>query len=377
MGTEKKEQRLVSLDVFRGLTVAGMIMVNNPGSWKEGCIYPALEHAKWNGVTPTDLVFPFFLFIVGVAITYSLSKRKERGDDIKHLYMQIFRRTAVLILLGIILNGFPFFPVEKIAHLRYYGVLQRIALVYCASSVIFLKTGKKTQTWLAAAFALAYWAIITLIPVPGQGYASLEPGKDLGAWIDRLWMSGHLWDGTHDPEGLLSTLPAISTCLIGMLTGHWLRSNNDKNEKALRMFFSGNILIFISMFWDMVLPINKNLWSSSYVAYAGGVALIVFSMCYYLVDIKGNKKFVTPALVYGMNAITVYFLSGMTGRIMNLISLSNSEGKIINLKSWLYDSLFTWWLQPVNASFAWAVTYVLFWLGIMWIFYRKKIFIKI
>lgn len=371
---EAKPERLISLDVFRGLTIAGMILVNNPGTWST--IYPALEHAKWHGVTPTDLIFPFFLFIVGVAITLSLTKRKQRGDDQTKLILQVVRRSATIFLLGLLLAGFPYYHLDTI---RIPGVLQRIAVVYLIASILFLKTSKKTLTITAFVLLFVYWGLMTLVPVPGVGYPNLEPATNLGAWLDNLLLGGHLWSASKvwDPEGLLSTMPAISTGIFGILTGFWITGTAEKTVKTVWMFVIGNFALLISMFWDMWFPINKGLWTSSYVVYTAGMALIMLAMCYWLVDVKGYKWWTKPFLVYGTNAITVYFLSGIVARLLTLIKFTDAMGKEITLKGYLYDSFFTSWLSPINASFAWALTYVLFWLGIMWILYAKKIFIKV
>lgn len=372
--TVPKAERLLSLDVFRGITIAGMILVNNPGSWSN--IYPALGHAKWHGVTPTDLIFPFFLFIVGVAITYSLSKRKERGDNQTKLILQIIRRSATLILLGWILQGFPYYDLST---LRLPGVLQRIGLVYLCSGIIFLKAGIKTQAIIAGALLLIYWGLMALVPVPGVGYPNFEPATNLGAWLDNLLLNGHLWSLSKvwDPEGLLSTVPAISTALCGILTGHWLRSKRNEVEKVAWMFVYGCFALVIAAFWDMVFPINKSIWTSSYVVYTAGMALMFLAICYFLIDIKGIKWWTKPFIVYGMNAITVFFLSGLMARGLTLIKWTDAAGQEITLKGFLYDSYFASWLAPINASLLWALSYVLLWLGLMWILYAKKIFIKV
>lgn len=409
----KQSNRLISLDVFRGITIMGMILVNNPGDW--GHIYPALAHAEWHGVTPTDLIFPFFLFMVGITTVFSLSRRKESGEDLTKIYLQIIRRTAILFILGLILASFPFFPLQKYIYtIRIPGVLQRIALVYFFTSIIFLKTSIRTQSIIAVTILLLYWAIMTLIPVPGLGYATLDKYTNLGTYIDKLVFGvNHLWikeatillnDGTiihkpisgtwlynpdfmknvkqivevksFDPEGLLSTLPAIATALTGVLTGTWIRKKIDENTKVIWMMVVGNFLLLISMFWDMWFPINKGLWTSSYVVYTTGMALIIFSMCYFLIDIQNITWWTKPFLIYGTNAITVFFLSGILGRLMNIIEVSYN-GKMISLKGYLYKTFFVPYFSPINASLAWAIVFVVFWLGIMYIFYRKKIFIKI
>lgn len=370
-----QSKRLLSLDVFRGITIAGMILVNNPGSWSH--IYPALEHAKWNGVTPTDLIFPFFLFIVGVAVTFSLTKRKERGDDQKKLLLQIFRRSVILFVLGLLMYGFPFYDLST---QRIPGVLQRIAVCYFFASLIFLKTNIKTVIYISAAILFIYWGLMTLIPVPDVGYANLEPSTNLGAWLDRTILGiNHLWSGskTWDPEGILSTLPAISTTLFGVLTGVWLKSENDEKTKTVWMFVFGNFALVLGVIWDIWFPINKGIWTSSYVLFTGGMALQFLGMCYWLIDVKNYKWWTKPFVVYGLNAITVFFLSGIVGRLLILIKVTNSTGEAVALKTYLYNLLFTGWLSPINASLAWAILNILFWLGILWIMYSKKWFIKI
>lgn len=371
---ETKTKRLLSLDVFRGITIAGMILVNNPGSW--GNIYPALRHADWHGWTPTDLIFPFFLFIVGVAITLSLTKRKERGDSQGKLILQIVRRSAMLFLLGLILHGFPYFDLSS---LRIPGVLQRIGVVYLFTAIIFLKADIKVQTIITFALLFIYWGLMALVPVPGVGSPGLEPTTNLSAWLDNLLLSGHLWSYTKvwDPEGILSTIPAISSALFGVLTGHWLRSKKDDMTKIIWMFVAGNILYVIGLFWDMWFPINKNIWTSSYVIITTGLALHFFAMCYFLIDVKGYKWWTKPFVVYGLNAITVFFASGIIGRLLVIIKVTGAEGQEIALKTYLYNSLFLSWLDPMNASLLWALTYVIIWLGLMWILYVKNIFIKV
>lgn len=382
MASEKTD-RLLSLDIFRGITIAAMILVNNPGSW--ATIYPPLEHAKWNGCTPTDLIFPFFLFIVGVAITLSLNKRKERGDNQTKLILQILKRSAMIFLFGIFLAGFPFFNVSTFqiidfSTLRIPGVLQRIAVVYLIASIIFLKTDIKWQAILGAFFLLFYWFLMTVIPVPGVGYANLEPGTNLAAYFDRIFLTTHMWSATKtwDPEGILSTLPAISTAICGIMLGHWMRSKNEPIVKTVWIFVFGNIGMAIGYLWDLAFPINKSIWTSSYVVFTAGLALQFFGMCYWLVDIKGYKWWTKPFIVYGMNAITVYVLSGVVGRLLIQIKLSvGSAGEPVALKTIIYDHLFVPFFSPINASLAFAVVYILFWLAIMWIFYKKQIFLKV
>jgi len=382
---EKISNRLISLDVFRGATIALMILVNNPGDW--GNVYPPLLHAKWNGCTPTDLVFPFFLFIVGVSVTLSLTKRKERGDDLYKLVLQIFRRSFLIFFIGVFLNAFPDFNLSEV---RILGVLQRIALVYFFISLIFLFTEWKTQVIISAILLLGYWALITLVPVPGIGMPNIsqptiydpilqkEIAPNIVAWLDNKLLAGHLWRSTKiwDPEGLLSTLPAIVTGLFGVLLGKFLRTKLDEFNKIIWIFFTANILIFTGLLWDLVFPMNKSLWTSSYVLFTAGLALHFFAMCYWLIDVKKIDCWIKPFVVYGTNAITVYTLSWIGGTFLRRVKF-DFYGTETSLRNFLYDNLFKPFFSPINASLAWAIFYVLFWLGIMWIFYKKKIFLKI
>lgn len=377
----KPSERLLSLDVFRGITIMGMILVNNPGTWS--AIYPPLEHAKWNGCTPTDLIFPFFLFIVGVAISYSLSKRKAQGGNMKSLYLNIFRRTIILFALGLILAGFPFgllFGDEfSWSTIRIPGVLQRIAVVYMISSILFLTTNTKIQYWFTGFCLILYAILMTLVPVPGVGYPNLEPTTNMAAWVDNLFLKGHMWryTGVWDPEGLLSTLPAIGTAMLGIFTGNWLRSEKDQTTKTVWLFIWGCVLMVAGWIWDSWFPINKSIWTSSYVLYTGGLALNFLAFCYWFVDVKKNTWWIKPFQVYGMNAITVFFLSGIVGRLMDMITWQTTNGNVVSIKGYLFDTFFLSWLQPINASLAWAIFYILVWLGLMWILYAKKIFIKV
>ena len=373
--TEPASGRLVSLDFFRGATIAAMIMVNNPGTWES--VYAPLRHAEWHGWTFTDLIFPFFLFIVGVAIVYAFSKKLSSGAPKTDLYKKIIRRTLILYGLGLFLSGFPYFDLTTI---RVVGVLQRIAVCYLAASIIFLHTDWKGQLTWAIGLMLVYWGLMEWIPVPGVGAGSYEKGANFAAYIDSMFLSGHMWSATKtwDPEGLISTLPAISTTLFGILTGHWLRSKKSPVEKVMGMLIAGNAMIFIASVWNWVLPINKNIWTSSYAVMMAGLALICLAFSYYFIDIRGgSKKWVQPAIVYGTNAITVFVLSGIIGKLLYLITFSGSEGSAITLKQVIYNNLYASWLGPYNASLAFAVSFILIMYFLMLILYKKKIFIKI
>jgi predicted acyltransferase len=368
--------RLVSLDVFRGITIAGMLLVNNPGSW--GHIYPPLEHAHWNGWTPTDLIFPFFVFIVGVAMTYSFGKMLERGATRRDLLIKTAKRAALIFLVGLALHSFPWVGYDY-SHWRIPGVLQRIALAYLVAASIYLYTTTRGQIVALATLLLGYWALQTLVPVPGGFTGVLRPGLDLGAYIDRaIFGTDHLWREakTWDPEGLLSTLPAVGTALLGGLAGTWIRTTRTPLEKVAGLFVMGWAGVIAGVIWGWVFPINKSLWTSSYVLFTAGLACHMLGVCYYLVDIKGYRKWATPFVIYGMNAIAAFFLSSAFARVMNLIKVQDA-GNEVALKTYIFKHFYLSWASPINASLAFAITYVLFFLGIMTIFYRKKIFIKL
>lgn len=363
-----KPARLVSLDVFRGITIAGMILVNNPGS---GDIYGPLRHAEWNGCTATDLVFPFFLFIVGVAIAYSLSRRATDSNHRRALTRHIVRRTLIIFGLGMFLNGFPFTPMDSV---RIPGVLQRIAVVYLIVSIIYLRTGLRGQAALAVFFIALYWALLKFVPVPGYGAGVLEREGNLVAYVDNLLMAGHLYKPAWDPEGIVSTIPAISTALMGVLAGRWLRSSVSPGGKILGLLAGGAVCAGAGMILDNRFPINKNLWSSSYVLLSGGLAAMFLGGCYWLVDVWRGQRVARVAtlgfVVFGMNAIVSYVGSSAGYLLMNL---EIKDDSIKSLLTGAYASL----AGPPGGSALFALTYVLLWLGIMSIFYRKKIFIKI
>lgn len=366
--------RLLSLDAFRGITVAGMILVNNPGDWAH--IYAPLEHAAWHGWTPTDLIFPFFLFIVGVSITFALGG--ERGGGRRGVVRKIVKRSATLFLLGLFLNFFPKFDISTV---RVMGVLQRIALVYLVCSLLYLKTTPRQQLYILAALLTGYWLLLTAIPVPGIGYANLEPSTNLAGWLDNLILTpAHVYKPakTWDPEGLLSTLPAIGTGILGLLIGRWLRSDRNATEKVAWLFTAGCMLTLAGLIWDGFFPINKALWTSSYVLLTGGLAMLGLSLCYWLIDVKKRQTGAMPFVAFGVNAITVFFLSGLIPRMMNLILLSRPDGSEMNLREYLYRMVIAPpFADPRNASLAGALTFVLIWFGILWWMWTKRIIVKV
>ncbi len=367
--------RLLSLDVFRGITIAAMILVNNPGSWSY--VYAPLQHAQWHGATPTDWVFPFFLFIVGVSIALAIGRRKEAGADRKALIRKILWRALIIFAIGLFLSGFPTFDLST---LRIPGVLQRIAMVYAVTAILFLMLDPRQMFWVGMGCLLAYWGMLTLIPVPGGHPPNLEPGTNLGAWLDSTLLGGHLWSQSKiwDPEGLLSTLPAFATGISGILTGVWLRSARDYFEKVAGLMVAGTVLLAGGLLWDMVFPINKQLWTSAYVLYTSGIALLVLGVLYWWIDIRRHRIGTQPFVIYGTNALIVYALSGVLARTLNAIHTTDVSGNSVNIKAWLWLSVFEpAFASPYNASLAYAIANVLLLLGFAWLLYSHKIFIKV
>src|SRR5918993_639048 len=364
--------RLVSLDAFRGLTIAGMILVNNPGTW--GAIYDPLEHAAWHGWTPTDFVFPFFLFIVGVSITLALARRAEAGGPKRDLYVKIVRRTLIIFALGLFLSGFPF---DNLSALRIPGVLQRIAVCYLFASLIFLHTGWRAQAIITAALLVGYCMLMSFIPAPGFAAGDLSMEGSLASYVDRTLLAGHTWKPLYDPEGILSTMPAVATTLCGVLTGHLLRSRQSPVEKVAAMFVAGVAGVVIGWWWNHWFPINKPLWTSSYVVFTAGMALQLLALCYWLIDLKGYRRWALPFVVFGSNALAAFFLTGICARLLGLIKLTGPDGKPAALQSVIFKNFFASWASPINASLCYAVCFVLLWLGLMAILYRKRIFIKV
>ncbi len=363
------KNRLLALDIFRGITIAFMILVNTPGSWSH--VYAPLLHAKWDGCTPTDLVFPFFIFIVGVSMSYSFNKYQntERSQWIS----KILKRTALIFLIGLVLNWFPFYN-KSIGDLRIFGVLQRIALAYggAALLLVFLKD----KTWLRAAFViilLGYWAILMFF----GGEDPLSLANNLVRSIDlKLFGENHLYGGygmPFDPEGLLSALPAIGTALLGYFVGKEIQSDPDISKTIPRIVIAGFILISIATAWHYLgFPINKPIWSSSYVLFSGGIATAFLGLLLWIIDVKGWKKWSFPFRAFGLNSLVSYVLSGLFVKISFLIKIDGA-----NLYSWIYKNVFSALFGNLNGSFLFAITYVMFIWFFAWLLYRKGKIIKI
>jgi predicted acyltransferase len=367
--------RLMSLDLFRGATIAGMILVNNPGD--DLTTYWPLKHADWNGWTPTDLVFPFFLFIVGVAMAFSFHSRLTRGESRQRLLRHVLGRGLLLFALGLFLNGFP--NQYQLASWRIYGVLQRIAICYVISAILALWSGRRG--WIIAAIAClaGYWFLMRWVPVPGFGLPGrdvplLDPDRNIVAWLDRKLLAGHLYEGTRDPEGVLSTIPAIATCLLGLLIGDWLRSDRTPKSKAIGLAVYGVIGVAAGEIFNLWFPINKKLWTSSYVIFTAGLALICLALCYWILDVKQWRgRWTMPFVVFGMNSIAAYVLSQLISQCLDHLQVDRST----NWQELLYQRLFAPLAAPPNASLLYAVVFVgLCWVA-MWVLYRKGIFLKI
>jgi predicted acyltransferase len=421
------KERLISLDVFRGLTILLMTIVNNPGDW--GHVFPPLLHSEWHGCTLTDLVFPFFIFIMGAAIPLAMPDKIY--DDTT--FNKILVRSLRMLCLGIFFNyfgkiqlfnfeGIPllicrliitiavgyalmgsfssklknilafsilliylflaYSGIEAYQDVRLPGVLQRIAIVYFIVSLLYLKTSQRTQIITGIVLLLGYWMLMTLIPVPGIGNANLDKATNLASWVDSILLKGHMYHGTvtWDPEGILSTIPSIVNGIIGLLIGQLLQLKINKNNIALKMAAAGIALIIGGLIWNLVFPINKSLWTSSYVLYTTGLATTFFSILYYVIDIADYKKGFKLFLIWGVNPMIVFFASQIIPQALVMIQFQNPKNpeKQINLLSYLYEfGIAPFFSNPMTASLAGALIYVAIWTFILWLFYKNKLIFKV
>lgn len=421
------KDRLISLDVFRGFTILLMTIVNNPGSW--GSIYPPFKHSEWHGCTPTDLVFPFFIFIMGSAIPFAMPNKQFDFAA----FNKILVRSLRIFCLGLFLNFFSkielfglegisllmlrliltftvayallgsfslkiktylvfgifatllflaYSQIEAFQDVRIPGVLQRIGIVYFCIAILFLKTTQKTQLLVAAMILLIYWILMAFVPVPGFGAANFEKGTNLAAWLDNLLLNGHLWiySKTWDPEGILSTLPAIATGIMGLFIGQILKLPIQKIEIAKKTGIVGIVLIIIGLIWSIIFPLNKSLWTSSYVLYSAGIATVCLTILYYIIDIADYKKWTTFFLIWGVNPMIVFFFSGIISKVLSSVKIQNPEkaAEEINLQNLIYNL----WILPVfenplDASLTYALTHAVFWSLILWFFYKNKLIFKV
>ncbi len=367
------KQRFLSVDIFRGITIAAMIMVNNPGTW--GAMYSPLEHSAWHGVTPTDLIFPFFLFIVGMSISFAYSGKKKYSITTE-VYSKIISRSIKLIGLGLILAGFtlqfPFF--KDLSTLRLPGVLQRIGIVFFFSAIMFLHLNWKALLAVFVTILISYWALLTQIPIDGAT-PLLTKSSNLASVVDlKILTVDHMWKTNYDPEGIFSTIPSIATTISGMLVGLVVVAKEKSHFQKITYFISiGVIALIIGYAWNMTFPANKTLWTSSYVLISGGWATIIFAIIYYLSDVKGLSNWGKPAIIFGSNAITVFFLSGIITRLFGMIKLGNGASIHGNLYS-LLASIIT---IPELSSMVYSLFVITFYFLVALYMYKKEIFIKV
>lgn len=358
--SETKPQRLLSLDVFRGLTVAGMMVVNTPGNEHA---YRLLDHAEWNGCTLADLVFPFFLFIVGASLVLALERK--RGEPLAALAPRIAKRAAIIFALGLFLNAIPHWHPST---LRVLGVLQRIAICYCVCALLFLTTGPRVQGALAAALLIGYWLVMTRV-----GAGDLSKEFSLASQFDRFVLGPHAYKpGLYDPEGIPGTLPSLATVILGMFAGRWLSGRAEPEKKAAALAGAGIVLAALGWAWGWTFPINKALWSSSYVLWTGGLACFVLADCFWLCDVKGRAGWGNPFEALGVNAIAAYVLPILVLKAMVYPRIGGVQPRL-----WLCGHLFGWWLSPLNASAAFAFSYAALWTGVFFWLYRRRVLIKI
>lgn len=374
--------RLTSLDAFRGFTIAAMVLVNNPGDW--GNLYPQLAHAKWNGWTFTDTIFPFFLFIGGVSMALSLGRLAAAGADKPRLLAKLAKRAMLIFLIGFVLNFIPNFDIHKV---RIPGVLQRIALVTLLAAPIVVYLGWRAQAAVIAALLALYSVLMLFVPVPGIGAGVLEPGQDFGAYVDRMVLSGHMWvqSKTWDPEGLVSTLPALASQLFGVLAGRLLLARLPRTEQIVWLVIAGLACVALGSVFDAILmPVNKSLWTPSYCLLMTGWALLAFAFFYWMLDVnpyaavrEAAGRWSKPFVIYGMNALFIFALSGFLAKMFGFIKFVQPDGSKVSLGKMLYAPIRELPIGPVNTSLLYAVLFNLFMFGVAWFMWRRKWFVKV
>lgn len=366
-----KTERILSLDVFRGLTIVLMILVNSQGTRSP---YSLLDHAVWNGCTFADLVFPSFLFIVGLSLAVSLKKQMQIKSS-SALYSGIIQRSVILFVVGVLLNAIPYhFSWDTI---RIYGILQRIAICYLFCSLAYLNTSAKTQLLLFLTILLGYWFIMTQIPVPGFGANVLTPEGSWVSYFDQVLFSpAHLFEKIYDPEGALSTVPALASTLAGVFTAQLLFSPLSNNNKCFLMMSAGIILLVLGQLWGISFPINKNLWTSSFVLWTTGYALVTFSLCFFVIDILGYTKWTLPLKIFGMNALFAFILHALLLKIQSMFYFPLRNGTLDNMRAFLADYFFGSY-GTQNAALYYSIGFLLLNFLVVALLYRYKIFIRI
>lgn len=368
-------QRLVSLDAFRGATIAAMILVNNSGSFSE--TYAPMLHVPWHGWAFADCIMPSFLWIVGVAMTFSFAKRVERGDSKPQLLLHALRRSAIIFALGIFLYLFPDFD---FAHMRIPGVLQRIGICYIACSAIFLYSSwRGVVAWLVGCLA-AYWIMMTTIPVPGYGPGVLTPMGNFSGYVDRLLLTGHMWRSGNewDPEGTISTIPSIATMLFGVLAGYLLRRKQSREMAAGWIFLGGAFLVFLGTWLNHFMPINKMIWTVSFTVLMAGISSLTFACFYWLMDVHGlGHRIAKPFVIFGMNAIVVYLFAGLMEEAFIRLKILSVGGEAFSVHRFLDEQVLSLFLSPQNVSIVYSVGMVLAAYGLAYLMYRKGWFVRV
>ena len=395
--------RLLSLDVFRGLTIIGMLIVNNPGN--AATSFEQLRHSPWNGWTLADLVFPFFLFVVGITTHLSLRARARRGDSESAVRRQIFRRGALLFAIGLLLNWFPFYHygavpshvgigfidhvIARLLELRFLGVLQRIGITYVVAALLTLRGSSRSIAVVTVAVLIGYWLVMTVLPVPGEGAVGAllldQPGHTLAAWVDRMtldwsrWgLGNHIWEASRvfDPEGLLSTIPAIGTVLFGVLIGRLLATPRPLEDRIRQVLTAGAVLIVAGLLWGLAFPINKNLWTSSYVTFAAGVACLTLSAIAWVTDVRQRRRWTEPFVVFGINPITAYVGAELSAVLFDSTIKLRVAGRLQSLHQLTYDGLARW-LPPGVASLGYSLAFVALWYFVLRVLRRRGVVLKI
>jgi predicted acyltransferase len=373
-------ERLTSIDIYRGLMVAGMIFVDNPGS--DDLAYWPIKHAQWNGWTPADLIFPSFLFLVGVSMVFSFNARLRRGQSRPQIFRHAITRSLILIVIGLVVNAMPIYGLD-LHTWRIYGVLQRIALCYFAAAILVLWSDWRGQLVALLACLVGYWALLRFAPVPGFGIPGhdipfMDQERNIVAWLDRKLLMGRLYNGVRDPEGLLSNIPAIGTALMGVLTGQWLRSSAGARTKMLRMAGAGVLVLAAGLVWGRWFPINKNLWTSSFVLLTGGFALVFLSFLYWAIEIKNWRgAWKMPFLVFGTNSIAGFVADSFVYGPGYTFTVAAANGTTMNWHEAAQAKLMALGLNAPNASLAYSIAALLFCWFLLWLLWRKRMFIKV
>ncbi|WP_323142474.1 acyltransferase family protein [Massilia phyllosphaerae] len=374
--------RLASLDAFRGFTIAAMVLVNNPGDW--GHLYAQLAHAHWNGWTFTDCIFPFFLFIGGVAMALSLGRLSAAGADKPRLLIKLARRALLIFLVGFLLNLVPHFNVDSV---RIPGVLQRIALCTLLAAPIVVYCGWRAQLAIIGALLALYSLLMLWVPVPGIGAGVLAPGQDFGAWVDRALFGNHLWASskTWDPEGLVSTLPALCSQLFGVLAGRWLGSGVQRTEQTVWLLLAGLACLGVAAILDtLLMPINKSLWTPSFCLLMTGWAAIVFAAFYWLLDVNpyaalrtAAARWTWPFVIYGMNALFIFAMSGLVANMLGYVKFAQPDGSLRSAGEVLYAPIAALPIGAVNASLLHALLFDACMFLLAWGMWRQRWFVKV